>query len=103
MVKDLSPSDLRSILEFSITIALKAGAVILQGSEAIQSVSDIGEKTNSVDLVTEFDVKVEELLKAEIGREYPDFKLWVVILRVHAQDEGPPPALERNHSLQARV
>ncbi|KAF8899306.1 myo inositol monophosphatase [Infundibulicybe gibba] len=79
----LSPADLQSILQFTIGIARNAGKLILEGSEAIQSasskVSDVGEKKNSVDLVTEFDVRVEELVKKEIGIKYPKFKLYDIV------------------------
>lgn len=71
---ELTPTDLQEILKFASTLARKAGDLILQGSEAIQS---INEKKNSVDLVTEFDIKVEELVKKELGQKYPDFDLWV--------------------------
>lgn len=71
----LKPVDLRSILTFTVKLALTAGTVILEGSQAIQSASDVNEKKNSVDLVTEYDVAVEELVKSEIAKAYPDFKL----------------------------
>lgn len=71
---ELTPIDLQEILKFATILASKAGDLILQGSEAIQS---INEKKNSVDLVTEFDIKVEELVKKELGQKYPDFDLWV--------------------------
>lgn len=74
----LSADDLKSILSFTIALARKAGDLILEGSEAIQSVSQdkgVGEKKNSVDLVTEYDVKVEELVKASLKEQYPTFKL----------------------------
>ncbi|KAI0040665.1 inositol monophosphatase [Auriscalpium vulgare] len=72
----LTSSDLRDLLSFTTALARKAGAVILEGSRAIQSASasDIGEKKNSVDLVTEYDVKVEELVKREIKDAYPEFQ-----------------------------
>ncbi|OAX38681.1 myo inositol monophosphatase [Rhizopogon vinicolor AM-OR11-026] len=70
----LKPVDLRSILTFTVKLARTAGTVILEGSQAIQSASDINEKKNSVDLVTEYDVAVEELVKSEIAKSYPDFK-----------------------------
>ncbi|PFH49827.1 hypothetical protein AMATHDRAFT_62476 [Amanita thiersii Skay4041] len=75
-LQDLTPADLQSILKFSVDLARKAGEVILQGSEAIRSLSSqsgVGEKKNSVDLVTEYDVKVEELVGREIKATYPDF------------------------------
>lgn len=76
---ELSPTDLQDILKFTVTLARKAGEVILEGSRAIQSApaKDINEKKNSVDLVTEFDVKVEELVKKDLGEKYPTFDLWI--------------------------
>ncbi|KAJ7070713.1 hypothetical protein C8F01DRAFT_391592 [Mycena amicta] len=70
--------DLEVILDFTTTLARKAGALILEGSEAIQSAaaaaSSVNEKKNSVDLVTQYDVGVEELVKKELAEKYPSFK-----------------------------
>jgi hypothetical protein len=66
--------DLPVILEFAVALARKAGVVILEGSHALQNIG-VGEKTNSVDLVTQYDVRVEELVKEEIANVYPTFKL----------------------------
>ncbi|KAH9968312.1 inositol monophosphatase [Lactifluus volemus] len=57
----LSSAELREILEFTIELARKAGALMLEGSQAIQraGAGGVGEKKNAVDLVTEYDVKVE--------------------------------------------
>ena len=73
----LSETQLKELLEFTIALAHKAGKLILEGSEAIAkaSASDINEKKNSVDLVTEYDVKTEELVRGEISKVYPDFGL----------------------------
>ncbi|KAH9486466.1 Protein qutG [Psilocybe cubensis] len=74
---ELTSADLRSILDFTVKLARKAGDIILEGSAAIQSASSesgVGEKKNSVDLVTEFDVKVEELVKKELKSQYPTFQ-----------------------------
>lgn len=73
----LSSTDLQEILATTITVAQAAGDLILQGSDAILSSGNVDEKKNSVDLVTEYDVKVEELVKGELGREYPKFSLYV--------------------------
>lgn len=76
-VPELTPQDLKAILEFTTTLARKAGELILEGSEAIRAVSaksNVNEKKNSVDLVTEYDVRVEELVKKELGIKYPNFK-----------------------------
>jgi len=67
--------DLPGILTFAVSLARKAGVVILEGSAAMAEVVDIGEKKNSVDLVTEYDVRVEELVKGEARKLYPAFKL----------------------------
>jgi myo-inositol-1(or 4)-monophosphatase len=77
MSPPLTPSELRDILTFTTKLARKAGKLILEGSEAISksSASDINEKKNSVDLVTEYDVKTEELVKSEIAEAYPSFGL----------------------------
>lgn len=74
---ELSDADLESILEFTSTLARKAGDLILEGSEAIAASGDVNEKKNSVDLVTEYDVRVEELVKEEIKKSYPGFQLCV--------------------------
>ena len=73
----LSSSDLHEILASAISVAQAAGDLILQGSDAILSSGNVDEKKNSVDLVTEYDVKVEELVKGELGKKYPDFTLYV--------------------------
>ncbi|KAJ3908299.1 hypothetical protein F5879DRAFT_938061 [Lentinula edodes] len=71
----LSADDLKHILTFTVTLARKAGELIMEGSEAIQLAgSNVDEKKNSVDLVTEYDVRVEELVKKEIFATYPNFK-----------------------------
>ena len=79
---ELTPSDLQTILLFTVALARKAGALILEGSEAIQSASseesNVSEKKNSVDLVTEYDVRVEELVRKEIKVTFPEYKLCVV-------------------------
>ncbi|KAH9980599.1 inositol monophosphatase [Russula compacta] len=72
----LSPAELQEILGFTKELARKAGALILEGSSAIQraGAGSIGQKLNAADLVTEFDVKVEELVRSEIAHTYPDFQ-----------------------------
>jgi myo-inositol-1(or 4)-monophosphatase len=74
----LTAEQLQSILAFTVNLARKAGSIILEGSAAIQSASagsGVEEKKNSVDLVTEYDVKVEELVKGELKSQYPSFDL----------------------------
>ena len=101
----LSPADLRSVLAFTVALALKAGDRILAGSEAVRT-AKIGTKTNSVDLVTQHDVQVEELVQREIASAYPDFTLYVVLLLGESADgamsKPSTTASERNPFLQGR-
>lgn len=76
----LSADDLKDILTFTTALARQAGDLILTGSQVILSFGNIDEKKNSVDLVTEYDVKVEELVKGELGKQYPGFQLCVDVL-----------------------
>ncbi|KAI0275423.1 hypothetical protein BC834DRAFT_48979 [Gloeopeniophorella convolvens] len=75
----LTPAELQDILTFTIGLAHRAGALILEGSHAIQraGAGDVGAKKNAIDLVTEYDVRVEELVRSEIAQAYPDFQLCV--------------------------
>ncbi|KAI0756095.1 myo inositol monophosphatase [Daedaleopsis nitida] len=74
MATKLSQADLQLILEFTVGLAREAGALMLEGSEAIRASGAADEKKNSVDLVTEYDVRVEELVKARIAVKYPTFQ-----------------------------
>ncbi|KAI0652714.1 hypothetical protein C8Q79DRAFT_939044 [Trametes meyenii] len=74
MPSTLSQVELGAILDFTIALARKAGALILEGSDAIRASGAMDEKKNSVDLVTEYDVRVEELVKRELSAQYPSFK-----------------------------
>ncbi|KAI9569487.1 myo inositol monophosphatase [Boletus coccyginus] len=80
MSTTLEPAELRSILAFTVSLARTAGTLILEGSQAIQASSDVNEKKNSVDLVTQYDVAVENLVMGEIKKAYPAFKLYVTFL-----------------------
>lgn len=71
----LGPTDLCSILTFTVNLARLAGTIIQEGSNSIQSASFVDEKKNSADLVTEYDVAVENLVMTEIKNTYPSFKL----------------------------
>ncbi|KAF9225280.1 inositol monophosphatase [Gyrodon lividus] len=73
-ITTLGPADLRSILTFTVNLARIAGTIILEGSQAIQSASFVNEKKNSADLVTEYDVAIENLVTSEIKKAYPSFK-----------------------------
>lgn len=71
---ELTKEDLADILKFVSALSRRAGDLILEGSKAIASSEAIDEKKNSVDLVTEYDVRVEELVKKELGEKYPAFQ-----------------------------
>ena len=86
----LSSSDLHEILASAISVAQAAGDLILQGSDAILSSGNVDEKKNSVDLVTEYDVKVEELVKGA--------GLWYI-----GTCKQRSPFLTRHHSLPILV
>ncbi|KAF9566982.1 hypothetical protein CPC08DRAFT_627551 [Agrocybe pediades] len=74
---ELKAEDLKTILSYVVALAREAGQLILEGSVAIQSASSesgVNEKKNSVDLVTEYDVRVEELVKKKLKSQYPTFQ-----------------------------
>jgi myo-inositol-1(or 4)-monophosphatase len=72
-----SEPNLLRILEFTTSLAREAGALILEGSAALRSApaSAVDEKKNSVDLITEYDVRVEQLVRTALEREYPGYAL----------------------------
>jgi myo-inositol-1(or 4)-monophosphatase len=76
----LSTDDILALYGFCQELARSAGAIILQGSKAIleqkgKQDHGVNEKKNAVDLVTEWDVRVEEYVKAKIRENYPAFSL----------------------------
>ena len=75
MANPLTQGELQSILTFTIALAREAGELILEGSAKIRSSGAADEKKNSVDLVTEYDVKVEKLVMGELEKKFPTFKL----------------------------
>ncbi|KAH8119750.1 inositol monophosphatase [Phellopilus nigrolimitatus] len=72
---NLTSEKLKEILGVSIKLAREAGKLILEGSDAIlrSAAEAVEEKKNSVDLVTQYDKGVEELVKKELGQAYPGF------------------------------
>ncbi|KAI0275404.1 hypothetical protein BC834DRAFT_852675 [Gloeopeniophorella convolvens] len=81
----LTPAELQDIVIFTIGLAHRAGALILEGSQAIQraDAGDVGAKKNAIDLVTEYDVRVEELVRNEIAQTSScaaNRALWCVVL-----------------------
>ncbi|KAF8557689.1 carbohydrate phosphatase, partial [Imleria badia] len=75
----LCQTGLRSILTLTVNLARLAGTIILEDSQAIQSFSFIDENNNSADLVTEYDVAVENLVMTKIKNAYPSFqRSWTI-------------------------
>ncbi|KAH9924607.1 myo inositol monophosphatase [Epithele typhae] len=70
----LADAELQEVLAFTVALARKAGELILEGSAVIRATGAVDEKKNAVDLVTEYDRRVEELVVAEIKARYPGFK-----------------------------
>lgn len=75
MSEAASEYDFKEVLKFTIALSRRAGAIILEGSKHIRETS-IKEKLNAVDLVTEWDVKVEQFVRGEINKAYPSFQLF---------------------------
>lgn len=73
----LTPGILKELLAFSTALARDAGKLILEGSDAIlrSAAEAVEEKKNSVDLVTQYDKDVEELVRSKIKEKYPTFGL----------------------------
>lgn len=73
----LNAEKLEELLDFSISLGREAGKLILEGSDVIQrSAADaVGEKKNSVDLITQYDKAVEDLVRRRTSSAYPDFGL----------------------------
>lgn len=73
----LTDSDLDAALRFSEDLARRAGDLIKRGSSSILTANaDIAQKATAVDLVTEWDVKVEQLIRSDIEKTWPDFRLY---------------------------
>ncbi|EJD54390.1 inositol monophosphatase [Auricularia subglabra TFB-10046 SS5] len=73
--RQLSDADLDEVLRFAKDLAKRAGELMKRGSTAILSTTgDIAQKASAVDLVTEWDVKVEQLIRAEIDKAWPGFE-----------------------------
>lgn len=76
---ELSTAEISELYLFCQKLARSAGAIILEGSKAILEQKgqqdSINEKKNAVDLVTEWDVRVEEFVKQQIRETYPSFAL----------------------------
>lgn len=72
---ELTAKDFITLLEFTKSLAKSSGELIRRGSIAILQEGNVDEKKNSVDLVTEWDVKVEELVRNEIAKTWPTFNL----------------------------
>ncbi|WWC92787.1 uncharacterized protein L201_007746 [Kwoniella dendrophila CBS 6074] len=65
----------QDILDFAYELAEKATALILKASaERWKNTEDVEQKKNSVDLVTETDQAVEEMIKTAVAEKYPSHK-----------------------------
>jgi myo-inositol-1(or 4)-monophosphatase len=78
-MQKLDTTEISSLYLFCQNLARSAGVIILQGSKAILDQKgqqgSANEKKNAVDLVTEWDVRVEEFVKQQIKATYPKFEL----------------------------
>lgn len=63
--------DLQEVHDFLVSIAYKAGDMILS---ATPSAANLGTKKNSADLVTETDPAVEKMVSTSLKERYPDFE-----------------------------
>ncbi|KAK0522777.1 hypothetical protein OC834_001165 [Tilletia horrida] len=71
----MSEPNLQELLDFSIALARKAGAMINAGSEKrLREQTRIDTKLNTADLVTETDQAVERLIMEAIQAKYPTHK-----------------------------
>ncbi|KAF8602399.1 inositol monophosphatase [Ceratobasidium sp. AG-I] len=74
---ELSTAEISELYTFCQELARSAGAIILEGSKAILAQKGqqggVNEKKNAVDLVTEWDVRVEEFVKQQIRETYPNY------------------------------
>ena len=76
---ELSTAEISELYTFCQSLARSAGTIILEGSKAILAQKGqqggVNEKKNAVDLVTEWDVRVEEFVKQQIRETYPKYEL----------------------------
>lgn len=69
--------NLETILQSAITIARTAGAILLEGRDAMEQNQGVGirYKTSDIDPVTEYDVRSEQYISGEIRRLFPHHQL----------------------------
>ena len=67
----MSAVDLQEVHDFLIEVAYKAGEMI---TSATPNAAEAGQKKNSVDLVTDTDKAVEEMVSSTLREKYPDFE-----------------------------
>lgn len=68
----MSAPDLQEVHDFLVSIAYKAGDMIISAKPT--TTEDLGTKKNSADLVTETDQAVEKMVSTELRQKYPDFE-----------------------------
>ncbi|KAH7104908.1 inositol monophosphatase [Auriculariales sp. MPI-PUGE-AT-0066] len=70
----LTDQDQHELLQSLIEVARKAGEVMQTGSTHMLTASaNIAQKASAVDLVTEWDVKTEDLIRTELEKAWPGF------------------------------
>ena len=67
-------TDLTAILPFVLQVAQKAGDLVLAMKSS--GLTNIANKSNQIDLVTEADVASEMLIRSELQSRYPNFGFW---------------------------
>ena len=80
----MSGVDLQEVHDFLIEVAYKAGEMI---TSATPNAAEAGQKKNSVDLVTDTDKAIEEMVSYALREKHPDFEyvesfdfFWIVDL-----------------------
>lgn len=73
-MKEDTQLDFKEIYDFAIDVAEKAGHMLVTASQHRTVDQNIRLKKNTVDIVTETDEKVEQFIKNEITKKYPEHK-----------------------------
>ena len=70
-VEKMSGVDIQEVHDFLIGVAYKAGEMI---TSATPNAAEACQKKNSVDLVTDTDKAVEDMVSSTLRKKYPDFE-----------------------------
>ena len=71
----MSAVNLQEVHDFLIEVAYKAGEMI---TSATPNAAEAGQKKNSVDLVTDTDKAVEDMVSSRLRERYPDFEYAII-------------------------